>query len=91
MTKLQSSSRRLLRLKDAAVYVSLSPWKLRKLVQDGQLPIDRAGVNSWQIADMVVRARGIAAFEEFAGDRMRTVTTGCYVRWLRHIEHSELA
>jgi excisionase family DNA binding protein len=31
--------RRLLRTKEAAEYLSVSPWKLRKLVQDGQLPI----------------------------------------------------
>jgi len=52
MTKLQSSSRRLLRLKDAAVYVSLSPWKLRKLVQDGQLPIVKYGKNAPWLLDM---------------------------------------
>jgi excisionase family DNA binding protein len=52
MTKLQSSSRRLLRLKDAAVYVSLSPWKLRKLVQDGQLPIVKYGENTPWLLDM---------------------------------------
>jgi excisionase family DNA binding protein len=45
MTKPQTSLRRLLRLKEAAVYVSLSPWKLRKLVQDGQLPIIKYGDN----------------------------------------------
>jgi excisionase family DNA binding protein len=32
-------SRRLLRTKEAAEYLSVSPWKLRKLVQDGLLPI----------------------------------------------------
>jgi excisionase family DNA binding protein len=31
--------RRLLRLKDAAVYLSLSPWKLRRLVWERRLPV----------------------------------------------------
>ena len=31
--------RRLLRTKEAAEYLGLSPWKLRKLIQDGQLPV----------------------------------------------------
>jgi excisionase family DNA binding protein len=32
-------SRRLLRLKPAAEYLSLSPWKLRSLIQAGRLPV----------------------------------------------------
>ena len=32
-------ARRLLRLKTAALYLSLSPWKLRALIQDGKLPV----------------------------------------------------
>ena len=31
--------RRLLRIKAASEYLSLSPWKLRQLVQDGKLPV----------------------------------------------------
>jgi len=31
--------RRLLRTREAAEYLGLSPWKLRKLIQDGQLPV----------------------------------------------------
>jgi excisionase family DNA binding protein len=31
--------RRLLRLKAAAQYLSLSPWKLRRLIQEGRLPV----------------------------------------------------
>jgi excisionase family DNA binding protein len=30
---------RLLRLKSAAHYLSLSPWKLRRLIQDGIIPV----------------------------------------------------
>ena len=52
MTKLQPSPRRLLRLKEAAQYVSLSPWKLRKLVQDGQLPIVKYGENAPWLLDL---------------------------------------
>jgi excisionase family DNA binding protein len=39
-------SRRLLRLKDAAVYLSLSPWKLRRLVWEGRLPVVQDGEGS---------------------------------------------
>jgi excisionase family DNA binding protein len=37
--KSPNPSRRLLRLKVAAEYLSLSPWKLRSLIQDGRLPV----------------------------------------------------
>ena len=43
MAKLQDNARRLLRLKDAAHYLSLSAWKLRFLIQDGQIPFVRYG------------------------------------------------
>lgn len=52
MTKLQPSLRRLLRLKEAAEYVSLSPWKLRKLVQDGHLPVVKYGENAPWLLDL---------------------------------------
>jgi excisionase family DNA binding protein len=52
MTKLQPSSRRLLRLREAAQYVSLSPWKLRRLVQDGQLPVVKYGENAPWLLDV---------------------------------------
>jgi excisionase family DNA binding protein len=32
-------NRRLLRTKQAAEYLSLSPWKLRRLIAYGQLPV----------------------------------------------------
>ena len=32
-------AKRLLRVREAAEYLSLSPWKLRRLIQDGHLPI----------------------------------------------------
>ena len=31
--------RRLLRTKEAAEYLSLSPWKLRRLIKEGRLPV----------------------------------------------------
>jgi excisionase family DNA binding protein len=37
-----SMAKRLLRIREAAEYLSLSPWKLRRLVQDGQLPLVQA-------------------------------------------------
>jgi len=37
--KIGAPSRRLLRLKAAAEYLSLSPWKLRSLIQAGRLPV----------------------------------------------------
>jgi excisionase family DNA binding protein len=42
--------KRLLRVREAAEYVSVSPWKLRRLVQDGLLPIvqDRDG-GAWRV------------------------------------------
>jgi excisionase family DNA binding protein len=36
-TKLTSP--RLFRLKTASEYLSLSPWKLRRLIQEGRLPV----------------------------------------------------
>ncbi len=37
--KIGAPNRRLLRLKAAAEYLSLSPWKLRSLIQAGRLPV----------------------------------------------------
>jgi excisionase family DNA binding protein len=41
--KERQTPRRLLRLKEAAQYISVSPWKLRALVQSGEIPILRNG------------------------------------------------
>jgi excisionase family DNA binding protein len=38
--------KRLLRLKDAAIYLSLSPWKLRRLVWERRLPVVQDGEGS---------------------------------------------
>ena len=50
VTRSSAPSRRLLRTKEAAQYLSISPWKLRRLVQDGLLPIvqDSEGA-AWRI------------------------------------------
>jgi hypothetical protein len=52
MTKSQFSSRRLLRLKEAAQYLCLSPWKLRHIIQSGQLPIVRYSENAPWLLDV---------------------------------------
>lgn len=52
MTKCQTSPRRLLRVKEAALYISMSPWRLRKLIQDGELPIVKYGENAPWLLDV---------------------------------------
>jgi excisionase family DNA binding protein len=44
--------RRLLRLKAAAEYLSLSPWKLRRLIQEGKLPVVQDGDGSPFLLDV---------------------------------------
>jgi excisionase family DNA binding protein len=40
MPKAQANAeRRLLRLKPAAAYLSISPWQMRRLVQNGSIPV----------------------------------------------------
>jgi len=39
-------AKRLLRTREAAAYLSLSPWKLRSLVADGRLPVVQADDSS---------------------------------------------
>jgi excisionase family DNA binding protein len=41
MPRTLPGGRRLVRLKEGAEYISLSPWKLRRLVQTGKIPIVR--------------------------------------------------
>jgi excisionase family DNA binding protein len=52
MTKAEPRPRRLLRLRDAAQYLSLSPWKLRHIIQSGQLPIIKYGENAPWLLDL---------------------------------------
>ena len=43
-------AKRLLRIREAAECLSLSPWKLRRLVQDGLLPVVQASEGgAWRI------------------------------------------
>jgi excisionase family DNA binding protein len=45
-----SFAKRLLRVREAAEYLSLSPWKLRRLIQDGRLPIVQASEGgAWRV------------------------------------------
>ncbi|HYN15350.1 MAG TPA: helix-turn-helix domain-containing protein [Terriglobales bacterium] len=44
--------RRLLKLKAAAEYLSLSPWKLRRLIQEGKLPVVQDGDGSPFLLDV---------------------------------------
>jgi excisionase family DNA binding protein len=61
-------SRRLLRLKAAAEYLSLSPWKVRSLIQAGRLPVVQDSEGSPFLLDVrdldgyVERNKRIAAF-----------------------------
>jgi hypothetical protein len=41
-----SRAKRLLRTREAAAYLSLSAWKLRSLVADGELPVVQADDSS---------------------------------------------
>jgi excisionase family DNA binding protein len=44
--------RRLLRTKEAAEYLCVSPWKLRRLIQDGRLPVVQDGDGSPFLLDV---------------------------------------
>jgi len=45
-----SLAKRLLRVRDAAEYLSISPWKLRRLIQDGLLPVVQASEGAaWRL------------------------------------------
>jgi hypothetical protein len=52
MTKPHPGSRRLMRLREAAQYLCLSPWKLRHIIQSGQLPIVRYNDNAPWLLDV---------------------------------------
>ena len=47
-----NSGKRLLRLKQAALYLSLSTWTLRGIIQAGQLPIVVYGPNTPWLVDV---------------------------------------
>lgn len=47
---LTKPSKRLLRVREAADYLSVSPWKLRRLIQVGLLPIVQASEGgAWRV------------------------------------------
>jgi excisionase family DNA binding protein len=48
----RAEPRRLLRLKQAAEYLSLSTWTLRRLIQEGELPIVSYGPNAPWLIDV---------------------------------------
>jgi excisionase family DNA binding protein len=50
--KIGAPTRRLLRLKAAAEYLSLSPWKVRSLIQAGRLPVVQDGEGSPFLLDV---------------------------------------
>jgi excisionase family DNA binding protein len=52
MTKPQHAPPRLLRLREAARYLSVSPWKLRHIIQSGGMPIVRYGDNTPWLLDI---------------------------------------
>jgi len=52
MTPSPKADRRLLRLKPAAEYLSLSVWTLRRLVQQSEIPIIKYGDNTPWLIDV---------------------------------------
>jgi excisionase family DNA binding protein len=52
MTPQPPNPKRLLRLKPAAAYLSVSPGKLRSIVQKGELPVVRIGGNAPWLLDV---------------------------------------
>jgi hypothetical protein len=49
VTKAQPITRRLLRLKPAADYVSMSTWTLRRLIQQGEIPVIQRENAPWLV------------------------------------------
>jgi hypothetical protein len=49
VTKTQPITRRLLRLKPAADYVSMSTWTLRRLIQQGEIPVIQRENAPWLV------------------------------------------
>jgi hypothetical protein len=47
-----NAKKRLLRLKEGAVYLSLSTWQLRRVIQSGQVPVVRVGPNAPWLVDI---------------------------------------
>src|SRR3954468_6855122 len=49
VTKAQQMTHRLLRLKPAADYMSMSTWTLRRLIQQGELPVIQRENAPWLV------------------------------------------
>lgn len=62
--EIKGSQPRLLRLKPAAAMLSISPAALRRLIQDGQIPILRVGEHSPWLIDVHDLDRFIARKKE---------------------------
>jgi excisionase family DNA binding protein len=52
MTRVQTNARRLVRLKQASEYLSLSPWALRRIIQAGEIPIVKVGEGAPWLVDL---------------------------------------
>jgi excisionase family DNA binding protein len=52
MTRVQINPRRLVRLKQASEYLSLSPWALRRIIQAGEIPIVKVGEGAPWLLDL---------------------------------------
>jgi excisionase family DNA binding protein len=52
MTRAQTNARRLVRLKQASEYLSLSPWALRRIIQAGEIPIVKVGEGAPWLLDV---------------------------------------
>jgi excisionase family DNA binding protein len=52
MTRVQTNARRLVRLKQASEYLSLSPWALRRIIQAGEIPIVKVGEGAPWLLDL---------------------------------------
>jgi excisionase family DNA binding protein len=52
MTRVQINTRRLVRLKQASEYLSLSPWALRRIIQAGEIPIVKVGEGAPWLLDV---------------------------------------
>jgi excisionase family DNA binding protein len=54
------AGKRLLRTRQAAEYLGVSPWTLRRLVQDGRIPVVQVGEGSPWLVDLSDLDRFIA-------------------------------
>ena len=60
------TKRRLLKVKQAAVYLSISPWSLRKLVRDQQLKVVQMDAHGPWLIDIADLDQFIESRKKFA-------------------------